>query len=524
VVLNNTKPVPPIELARGSPMCWAIIASQFDYGWWPALHHKFMAAQLDKLISGEILRLVISAPPRHGKSELISRFFAGWWLGTHPHDRRILVSMKERLSRKYTRAVRNDLARLGEKAFGVTCHRLASTTQFPILKHGELTGGSFLAIGCGGGLPGEGADILLVDDLVSSRKQMESQAIRDDQWDWFESALCRLHPPGRVIVISTRWHHDDVIGRLQRKQREGELLEPWTFVNLQALAEDQDPLGRKPGEPLWPEKGYTQDWLLKQANAIGGLGGAMWESNYQGRPSPLGGSVFKKDWFKYYNKGANMIEIPGRGVEDMSYIQRFITVDLAATKKTSADYTAIATWLWHPRWHLLILLDLVRQRMGGHEVTPALMAARQKCLIADPSAPTGYRNMLTAIYVERVGPLLEEKLGDVMKNAAAAGLPVFETIPSGDKEARARAASDSFKNNQVWFPQHKGNPFMNILESEMLEFPEGRYDDQVDVVSQAVGLFRDFEIQYVPKPKAGAVQHVRRAQPRRTGSRIAARR
>lgn len=318
---------------------------------------------------------------------------------------------------------------------------------------------------------------LIVDDLIRNMAEAQNDSLRESMWDWFRSAcLTRLEPPGRVVILMTRWHHDDLIGRLKTLQDQGELGEKWEFVNLPAIADEDDPIGRKPGEALWPEW-YPLSTLEKRKKDVGPF---IWESLYQGRPTPIDGAIFKNEWFRYYDQGgvSNTILIPNRGITHVAQLERFATVDLAASTKRRADYTVIAVWGFHPEWNVLVLLDLVRERMEGPRIVPTL-----KQITAQHDLPI--------VYAERVGAILEHRLGDVLKEASREGVPIRELDPShlGKKEARAIPATGPFAAGQIYFPRRA--PWLAEVEAELLTFPDGKHDDVVDAVTQATGIFQE---------------------------------
>lgn len=467
---------PPAELAREHPAIWAAYASHGK--WRPAKHLKFLANKLLELETGKApSRLVISCPPRHGKSYLVSRYFPAWYLGRHPEHAVALVTFQETFSRKWGRLARDHFRECAEGLWGVTTLPRASTAAWEVYRDHKRTDGVMQSIGAGGSITGKGANLIIVDDLIRDLAEAQNSTLRERQWEWFQSAVeTRLEPPGLVVVISTRWHHDDLIGRIQRLQAAGELGDEWRFVNLPAIAEDNDAMGRKPGEALWPER-FNEEWLRRKEKNVGPY---VWGSLYQGRPVPASGAVFRRSWFRYYTRGDRMATVPDRGTCELAALHRFATVDLAASKKKGADYTVIASWGYHPKWHVLLLLDLVRKRLGGDEIIPELKVAQAA-------------NQLPVIYSEREGAFLKERLGDVLKEAARQGLPIVKLEPNGDKLARAIAASGPLAAHQVFFVERAG--YLAELEEELLTFTgvNDTHDDQVDAITYGVAVFQELE-------------------------------
>ena len=184
--------------------------------------------------------------------------------------------------------------------------------------------------GVGGPITGKGADILIIDDPVKNAEEANSQTYRDKTWEWYQStAYTRLEPKGAIILIMTRWHEDDLAGRLLKHMQNG-TGEKWEVINLPAIAEENDLLGRKPGEPLWPER-----YDLKELNRIKDTTGSYWWSAlYQQRPQPPEGGLLKRSWIKYYQPH----ELPH--LEELDIYQAW---DLAISTKETADYTVCTT-------------------------------------------------------------------------------------------------------------------------------------------------------------------------------------
>jgi predicted phage terminase large subunit-like protein len=430
-----------------------------------------------KLWRGEIKRLAISVPPRHGKSVLISQYFPAWWLGTRPADQVIIASYQERLVRKWSRKIRDDLAQWGPRIWGHGPHPRASTTAWDVWRGSKRTGGSLDAVGQGGALTGKGAHLLICDDLFKGKQEADSESIRENVWDWFTSeALTRLEAGNSACcVVFTRWHFADVIGRLEDQQRRGDTLEPWTFLNLPALAEDGDPLGRAPGEALWPAR-----FPVSRLEAIRQeVGPHVWQSLYQGRPVPAEGSLFRQCWIRYAEVLGDRIVFPdGRSVA-LEQCYRFGSVDLAVSTKDSADYTVMQAWAVARDIPALVLLEQRRARVEGPDLVPCLEA------ITDAWS-------LQALEVESQGFQLA-----ITQAARRAGLPIREIKPDRDKVARAQPAAAAFSAGQVYL--RAGASWLPDYETELLQFPAGRHDDQVDATSHAVLFFQRF-LRFGAKP------------------------
>lgn len=233
--------------------------------------------------------LVIEAPPRHGKSEFISKYLPAWFLCRYPEKRVILTSYEANFARSWGRKARGLIEEHGWEWFGVTVSReQQSAVDWEIAGHA----GGMVTAGVGGPLTGRGADLLIVDDPIKNAEQAVSELVRSNQWDWWQStASTRVEPGGVIIVIQTRWHQDDLTGRLLTDaQEEGQAVRR---LRLPAIAEDDDPLGRSPGEALWPER-WPIEALERRRKATDVY---WWNSLYQQRPSQHGRTEWPASYF-----------------------------------------------------------------------------------------------------------------------------------------------------------------------------------------------------------------------------------
>ena len=239
-----------------------------------AKHTKLIANKLENVEKGNCKRLMILLPPRHSKSMTVSETFPSYFIGRNPNRRVILVSYGDSLARKFGRVNRNKLEEYGEEIFGINLSKdNSSVTNWGI----EGYRGGMISAGIGGPITGEGADLLIIDDPIKNRKEADSKTYRDMVWDeWQNTLYTRLQPDGAVIIILTRWHEDDLAGRLLNSDY-GEV-EDWDIIRLPAIAEENDLLGRAVGEPLWPENGFDEEWAKATKTAVGSR---TWASLYQ---------------------------------------------------------------------------------------------------------------------------------------------------------------------------------------------------------------------------------------------------
>ncbi len=271
-------------------------------GYKPAAHHRLIARHLEAVERGDITRLMIFMPPRAGKSMLVSEFFPAWYLGRNPSHYLIAATYAQELADDFGRKVRNQIADPSFQAVFPGCMLKGdsqASKRFHVTQKAESgepeLDGAYFATGIGGPMSGRGAHLLLIDDAVKNREEAESPTIRQRNKDWYTStAYTRLMPGGKVVVVMTRWHEDDLAGWLLSTQAH----ENWTTLCLPAIAEVEDAIGRKEGEALWPEA-FPLETLAKIKESIGSRD---WSALYQQHPTPLEGGIFKAAWFKRYDK------------------------------------------------------------------------------------------------------------------------------------------------------------------------------------------------------------------------------
>jgi predicted phage terminase large subunit-like protein len=343
--------------------------------------------------------------------------------------------------------VRDTIIEHGER-FGVTVNPDSkAASRFDLVQ-----GGGMSTAGIGGPITGKGGDLVIIDDPVKNYAEAVSTTMSRAQWNWYQTTLrTRLEPGARILLVMTRWAETDLSGRLEESD------EPWVDVRLPALAEDDDPLGREPGSALWPAR-YDVEALTKTRDA---LSGSHWASLYQGRPTPLDGDVFRKDWFTYWSWSDGGMVTDNGPVE---LTETFMTVDLAISTKQSADPTVMAVWGADDN-DRLFLLALERKRIPG----PSQVRLLQK-LDAEWNP---HLILIEDVAYQR----------SFIQHTAQKGMPVKGVRPDGNKLARSIPAADMFETGQLYLPISA--KWLDMAEQELLAFPNGRHDDIVDVISYA---------------------------------------
>jgi len=314
---------------------------------------------------------------------------------------------------------------------------------------------SITAVGVGGTLTGKGADLIIVDDPIKNDKEANSENRRDSIMEWFSATLLtRLEPGGSVVLVMTRWHEDDLGGRLMNKSN-------WDTLIFPAIANEKDILNRSKEEALWPER-YSRKDLLEKKERIG----QYWFAGlYQQEPAPNDGGLFKREQFQYFNLQNDMIIINGKFNGKLNEI--YFTCDLAISTSDKADYTVIAIFTTD-ELNRLILIDLFRDKI---ELT------KHKHIIE--KLYRKYRPALIGVESVQYQASLFYQLSDL-------GLPVVKLIPKKDKFSRALPLSALAEGGKILI-----NRNINIasdIEKELVNFPNGKHDDIVDALSYAVEM------------------------------------
>lgn len=309
--------------------------------------------------------------------------------------------------------------------------------------------GRYRAAGVGGGITGEPADLLIIDDPIKDFAEAISENVRESVWNWLTStAMTRLQEGGGVIIMATRWHLDDPIGRLLEKQPGR-----WELVNFQAVAEEDEPPHRLAGEPLSVER-YSLDSLTAIRDG-GATSTYQWAALYQQRPSPLGGGIFKRDDWQRIKKD----ELPAKFSE---VIQSW---DCAFKDTRSSDF--VVGQVWGIAGAGRYLLDQVRGHMS---FSRTLEAIRQ----------------ISAKWPRATRKLVEDKAnGTVVIDTLKSEIPGLIAVePEGGKQARAHAVSAFVEAHNVYLPADA--PWVAMFIEEAAQFPNGAHDDQVDACTQAL--------------------------------------
>lgn len=409
---------------------------------------------------------MVFLPPRHGKSELVSRRFPAFVLGRNPDARVIGTSYSGSLASSMNRDVQRIIespkyqelfpnTKLGGMQSKDASSRsyLRNSSEFEVVGHS----GSYLSAGISGSLTGYGADYAIIDDPIKTRKEAESIAYRNSVYDWFTSTLyTRLEKDACILITLTRWHEDDLAGRLLRLAKDDPNADQWVVINYPAIYESSvtytDPTDpRKHGEALWPEK-YNIDRLNTIKATIGSYD---WSALYQQSPSPPGGAIFQRDWMQFYKQAPTEFD--------------FIMQSWDFTFKDTASSDFVVGQVWGRKEANYFLLDQIRAQLSFTNSIKAILT-------------------MTAKWPRAIGKIVEEKAnGPAIINSLRgqiSGLIPFS--PQGSKVERAQSVTPLFEAENVYLPHPGIAPWVHDYIEELVSFPNGLNDDQVDATSQAL--------------------------------------
>ncbi|GKV70269.1 hypothetical protein NCCP2716_27670 [Sporosarcina sp. NCCP-2716] len=424
-------------------------------------HTELVCETLQRIADGEELSVLIEMPPRHGKSMTVTETFPSYYIGRNPDKRVIAAAYSDGLATKFGRLNRNKFSEFSF-LFGEDLSDSNSAT-----KDWGVEGkrGGMISTGIGGSITGQGADLMIIDDPVKNAEEAASKVMREKIWSEWESTLStRLHKGASLIVIMTRWHEDDLIGRLLKKSPR-----KWVRLRLPAIAEDEDDLlGRTEGEPLCPELGFDEQWAADKKTEVGTR---TWSSLYQQRPTPDGGAIFKREWIRFYVRDKETHR-EHRLSDDVLIMPRVWdkqahSWDCTFKGTNTSDY--VAGQVWGKRDANFFLLDRRKERMGFSDTIKAIRQMADKW----PKAKAKY------VEDKANGPAVIEMLKDEISGIIAVN-------PEGGKETRANAVSPLFEAGNVYLPHPLIAPWVEELIEELVSFPNAAHDDEVDACTQAL--------------------------------------
>lgn len=415
---------------------------EYEANW----HHQLICEKLEAVNRGEVKRLMIFMPPRHGKSMLASEFFPAWFLGQNPKKEIISCSYNDELAEEFSRKVRKTVK--SDKYKFVFDTTIDKDTR-KISRWALSNGSGYRAAGVGGGITGRGANIFIIDDPVKNQEEANSPTTREKIWNWYTSDVrTRLAKGGAIILVMTRWHDDDLAGRLLKKDKKR-----WDIINFPAIAtKDED--HRLKGEALWPSM-----FSLEELSEIKGLSRSTWGSLYQQNPILSETQDFKQRWFKKWK------DLP-------SPLRRFTLVDPAISKKKRADNSAILT-IGVDVENNIYVLEYTADHLDPSELIDEVFRQAEKW----NSEKVGIESVQYQRSIEHFMTLEMKRRGKYLNIICLDG--------KANKEERIRGLIPYYKLGMVHHPFDS-----EVLEEELIRFPSGRHDDVLDALSMGLKIMQ----------------------------------
>lgn len=439
-----------VELMRSSYAAYCYFAHKKK--WLDTKFHRFLANRIQtfvETVTGNPYDiLVLSTPPQHGKSMTVTETFPSWYIGKNPNKRCIVACYNDDFAGKFGRRNKSKTDEYGKFIFNITLSK-SSDRDIEVANHS----GGIITRGIMSGITGNSADLIIIDDPIKNRQEADSVTYRERLWEeWQNSIKTRTQAGSKIIIIQTRWHEDDLAGRVIREENNVEV------VNIPVEAEEGDILGRNVGDALCPEIGKDNEWLRSfKASYTGGM--RAWNALFQGRPTSEEGNIFKREWWQYYDALPEHMPL------------KVISVD--ATFKDNADSDYVAIEVWGKANADFYLIDMIKRRMDFPETCRAIKAMNAK-------------------YPDKHAILIEDKANGpaiiAMLKHEIPGIIAIE--PKGSKVARANAVTGIIEGGNVYLPRYAD--FTAEFVEEHAAFPNGVNDDLVDSCTQFLDKYKFF--------------------------------
>ena len=428
-----------------------------------AKHHRVIAAALEEVEKGNIKRLIINLGPRHGKSQLTSRLFPAWYLGRNPSKSLILGTYNEKFSWDFGRDVRQLIQDpiYGQIFPGVSLLAgAASVDRLELEQRGKM-----FFVGRGGSLTGRGAHGLILDDPIKDRVEADSPTTREKLWSWYNQVLKTrlLSSTGFIILIQTRWHEADLVGMITDPMNpvySASEAKKWRIIDLPALAKENDVLGRKEGEALWPER-FPVDYLyeLREADPRG------FQALYQGSPTPEKGNFFDADKLRIYNRPSD------RPPNDK--LRFYAASDHAVSTKQDRDKSALIVVGVDEHDNIWLMDDIVWGRYPTDVIVEKMIDLMAKYKPLYWWAEQGH-------ITKSIGPFLLKRMNE--RSTYSTLVPI---VPVNDKMSRAQSMQARVSMGKVYIPGYA--PWFAEARDQVLKFPYAAHDDLVDALAY-IGL------------------------------------
>ena len=442
----------------------------------PAKHHRVLGAALEEVENGGFKRLQVSMPPRHGKTKLSSHMFPAWYVGKHPEKSIIVATYGEKFAWDHGRAVRGIIENpLYRQVFPNVRLKTGSASQERLETE---QGGILFFLGRGSGATGRGADVILLDDPTKDRKEADSPTIREDLWKWYAQVLQTrlMTKAGAIVIIQTRWHEDDLIGRLTDPSNpcySSSEAKAWRVIDMPALARDKDVLGRAIDEPLWPER-FDKEYLdtIRQTDVRG------FQALYQGRPTPEEGSFFKAVNLRTYEK---MNRMPAR-----DKLRFYAASDHAVSLEQGRDKTCLMVIGIDEHDQMWVQPDVFWEQADTNIVVERMVNLMDKY---QPLYWWAGKDHIS----KSIGPFLRKRMLE-----RRVFCTIDEITAVADKQTRAQSMQARMSMMKVLFPSFAH--WWAEAYDQLLKFPQGAHDDFVDTLALfGIGLYKQRAHRIAPR-------------------------
>jgi predicted phage terminase large subunit-like protein len=423
--------------------------------WFPSKHLVYICNTIQDFIEGKLDKkiriLILQVPPQHGKSMTVTETLPSWYLGKYPTKRVIEASYGDDLAQRFGRRNKDKIEKFGKKLFNIEISKKTSASTEFELSNGI---GGMISRGIMSGITGQPAELIIIDDPIKNRSEADSETYRNKLWEeYLNSINTRFSADGKLILIQTRWHEDDLAGRLIKN-----LPNMVHVINLPCEAEENDLLDRNIGDALFPEIGKNNEWLKDYKEIYKTAEGSRaWNALFQGRPTAQEGNLIKREWWKYY-----------KVLPQIAY--KIMSVDASVKAKETSDFVSIQ--IWGKSQANMYLIDRLKARMDF----PTTVKSIKLMKVKHPD--------LNAIYIEdkaNGSPIIQ-----VLRNEIGGIIPVN---PIGDKVYRVNAISGYIESGNCYLPENA--EFTLDFVEECSAFPNGTHDDDVDAMSQAILKIKD---------------------------------
>jgi predicted phage terminase large subunit-like protein len=452
-------------------------------------HNRFLCKAVQDLLDTETGNpydiLAISMPPQHGKSRTVTETLPSYFLGRNPYKRVIVAAYNDDLANQFGRKNLDKVKQFGPELFGIQVAKSPNSVSYFEL---DNKAGACLSKGLRSGITGRPAELFIIDDPTKDPMEAESLVHRERVWtEWLQAIKARFAPGTKVLIISTRWHEDDLIGRVLQSEGDVDSGGVVQYINLPCEAEENDPIGRKPGDPLFPNIGRDAEWVRKtKAGYMRGVntgGPSAWYALFQGRPKIRSGNMFKESWFNFWyprtskNPGAVAVEGPDGNMINkdalplpLEFDELLQSWDCTFKDEITSDF--VVGTVWGRRGIDYYLLDIARRQMSIVDTMYEIERLSDKW----PNA------RLKLIEDKANGPAVIQLLRNKIT-----GLVAIPAIKS--KAGRAQATMSDFESGHVFIPHPIVHRWSWDVINEFTSFPNGIHDDIVDSCVHALNRF-----------------------------------